>query len=304
MTASSPNFEPGELITSKLRWYSYGILAANKALKSMDIEVAPMEELPMLDGELTDLQSTYSAQAKDAHGQAYSVSVATSATIKATWLRFGDANRMTAPDVRKGEAVMIYQFGDAKRYYWMTLKQDAGLRKLETVVWAISATRDEGVPTSADSTYYVEFSSHQKIVHLHTSKADGEPFSYDIQLDTKNGSFTVMDDAGNYWRVDSANARLEMKNSEGTHVDMDRKKITLTASESVVVNATRFEVNAATTVSSTLGVNGQTTLSGGLSSSGGSGNQLAGGLNADTVSVQQTLTVEGYAQLNGGTNIG
>jgi hypothetical protein len=148
---SNPNFQPTEFITSKLRFYSIGIVAENKLLSSHEIEVTPVEELPMTNGELSANSVDYKGKAVDAGGKAYSASTESQVTLKASWLRFGSSNRLTSPDVRRGEVVMIYQFGDADKYYWVVLKDDSKLRKLETVIWAISATKDETKPTDAST---------------------------------------------------------------------------------------------------------------------------------------------------------
>ena len=261
----NPNFEPTALNASKLRFYSIGIVAANKPLGSHDVEVTPVEELPMLNGELSAHAAPYSAKAVDAQGQAYSASVSSQVSVKASWLRMGSANRLSSPDVRRGEAVMLYQFGDADKYYWVVLKDDSRLRKLETVIWAISATPDEGKDTNASTSYYVEMSSHTGVVHLHTSTANGEPFAYDMQLNTKDGAFTLTDDAGNFIRLDSAAGRLELRNSAGSHYDMDKGNLTLTMPENITMNAQLLTVNAKAVV------NGHTTLNAGLLSGGGDG---------------------------------
>lgn len=242
------NFRPTDLITSKMRFYSVGVVAENKVLGNDTIEVTPVEELTMLDGELSAKGTEYKATATDALGKTYESAVKAQVTIKASWLRFGSANRLTSPDVRRGEGVMIFQFGDADKYYWITLKQDSNLRKLETVVWAISATKEEGAKTDADHSYYFEVSSHKKLVHFHTSKADGEPFMYDVQINTKDGYISITDDAGNYISIDSANARMEMHNTDGSHIDMDRTNLTITTIDTITHNTKSFTVNSETAV--------------------------------------------------------
>lgn len=282
MSDENSNFHPGEFTTSKLHFFSIGIVAANKALASREIEVTPVEELPMLDGEISTNADTQDTKATDASGKAYSASVQTQVTIKATWLRFGSANRMTPPDVRRGEVVMIYQFGDADSYYWVVLKDDSRLRKLETVIWAISATTDESKPTDASVSYYFEVSSHNKLIHIHTSKANEEPFEYDIQLNTGEGSFTITDDAGNYVRLDSAARRIELKNSDGTHFDLDRGILKLIAPDSIACTAPSFSINAETVkvAASNTSISGETAL--------------------EKAAISGAMSVGGFSSLNGG----
>lgn len=244
MINDNPNFHPTELITSKLRFYSIGIVAENKALGSHDIEVTPVEELPMTNGELSAKSVPYKGSALDAGGKAYSASAESQVSIKASWLRFGAANRLTSPDVRRGEAVMLYQFGDADKYYWVVLKDDSRLRKLETVIWAISGTKDESKPTDASTSYYIEVSSHKKLLHIHTSNANGEPFMYDIQINTDEGYITIADDVGNFIHLNSGEQRIELKNAAGSHYDMHKGVLDVSTPESINFKTQKFTVKA------------------------------------------------------------
>lgn len=231
------NYKPTDLIVSKLRFYSAGIVASNKKLTEKTVECCPIEDLNYVDGNLSSQQSEYKAKAVDGSGGAYETELKTTVTINATWLSLSCSNRITAPDVRRGELVMLYQFGDADKYYWTTLKEDIRLRKLETVIYAFSATQDESKDATSDTTYYLEISTHKKIVHFHTSKADGEPFAYDIQLNTKEGFLAICDDVGNFISFDSTNRRLEMKNIDGSHLDINKKDIVISSVDSITLQS-------------------------------------------------------------------
>lgn len=326
-------FRPPDLTTSKLRFYSMGICAENKKLGSMEVEVTPTEELTMLNGEVTTQQDDYRASAQDTLGKTYDSNVKAQNSVKATWLRFGEANRMTAPDVRRGEAVMLYQFGDANQYYWMTIKQDAKLRRLETVVWALSASKTEGAPMDPANTYYLEISTHKGLAHFHTSTANGEPFGYDLQFNTKEGAVTLADTAGNYFVLNSTERRLEMYNVDGSHWDMNKKELTMTIPDRVTTKTKHFQVDADTatinaktnvtkdtSLEQKLNVTMQTTLTGGLTlnqtqaGGGGGKNRIQGGLIIEdgglevtgealfhnNVAINADLAVQGYSSLSGG----
>ena len=210
---------------SLLKRYSLGIVAVNKALDSNDIEVLPIESQNYVDGEISDNVTKYDAMGQDSQGNTYQHSIDTTATVLATWLSGGDSNRKSSPDVRRGQRVELYRYADQDKFYWKTLFYDDDLRKLETVIYTYSGTRDEDAKASHDNTYSVEISTHRKHITLHTSKADGEPFVYDIQLNTKDGSLLIQDDIGNYISLDSKNVRIEMKNADGSWFDMNRKVI-------------------------------------------------------------------------------
>lgn len=229
---------------SKLRYFSVGIVAQNKILGSDLIEVTPVEETPFLDGEISATQTPVTATGTDASGTTTTTTVTTSASIKATWLPFCASNRLTSPDVRRGEHVMIYQYGDADQYFWTTLKNDHKLRRLETVIYAFSGNSNNDAENDSSNMYFMEISTHRKVIHFHTSKANGEPYSYDIQLDTGNGKLVITDDIGNYFMLDSAAHRLYMRNVDGSSTDINRENITNIAPKTIENQCTDFIVKA------------------------------------------------------------
>lgn len=218
---------------SKLRPYSLGIVARNKPLNSIDIEVTPIEDAPMLDGEVTDNVTTLNASGVDASGASYKLEMDTTVSIRATWLPVSQGNRMTPPDVRRGEQVMIYRFGDADKYYWDTLRNDLRFRKLETVIYGFSATTDEDAKPDETNTYVIEISSHEKHIRIHTSQANGEPFGYDIKLDTGNGTFKLIDTIGNVISLDSGEHSWHIENASGSFVDMTKHVLTMQTAERI-----------------------------------------------------------------------
>lgn len=223
MKNGNPFFRPGEeLQVSKLRFYSFGVVAANKALDTTIIEVTPMEEFPMIDGELNNNQTVEEAQGVDIDGQSYTTKVTTTNVIKAEWLRFGASNRMTSPNVRRGAGVAIYQFGNSPKYYWNTLKNDSDLRKLETVIWAFSGTTDESAKTDATNSYYFEVSTHTKQIRVHTSQSNGEKYGYDVTINADQGYVSIQDTIGNEFKLESLMEHLYMLNPTGSIIEIQK----------------------------------------------------------------------------------
>lgn len=233
---------------SQLKYYSVGIVAVNKPLQSKVIEVTPIEALPMSSGELTDNTETINTKGQTATGEAYQVALDTTSTIQATWLPLGGSNRLTAPDVRRGENVMLYRFSDTDQFWWTTLRDDMHLRKLETVIWGFSGTRDENAQPSADNMYWLEISTHTKAVTFHTSDADGEPFKYDIQINTKEGFILIQDDDGNFFSLDSTNRQIEMRNKDGSHVNIDKKQISISSPDKISLQSKTIDIRASNAV--------------------------------------------------------
>lgn len=237
-------FHPQDLQLSKFRFYSIGIVAANKALSSDVIEVTPIEELSMLDGEIDGIDLNVGSKGTNAAGESYETNVATNMAIQATWLKLSCSNRLTSPDVRRGAQVVIYQFGDSDKYYWTTLLDDSKLRKLETVIWGISATTSEGATPAPDNMYYFEISSHSKLVTFHTSQANGEQWGYDIQINAEKGYVVIEDTAGNFFKLDSAATSLTLKNVNGSVVDITKDICTITTPAEVNITTKRYTLKA------------------------------------------------------------
>lgn len=220
---------------SKLQFYSIAIVAANKSLDSAIIEATPIEDTPMINGELTDNIMEYTTQYKDSNNRHGAEKIMTTVTVKATWIPIGQSNRKTPPDVRRGEMVVLYRFSDNDEYWWTTLKNDNRIRRLETVIYTFVNERSENKDIDSNNSYWIEISTHRKLFHLHTSKNDGEPFEYDIQIDAKNGVVTIADDVGNFIRLDSTNTVITLQNANDTNIILDKENINMNCKDLTVV---------------------------------------------------------------------
>ncbi len=240
---------------SKLKIFTIGTVAANKPLSSKDIEFTPDEHIFFANGIITDNAETVNSSGITPTGQNYENKLTTTLTMRATWLPIGSDNRKTAPDVRIGERVVIYQFADTNKYYWVTLFDDVRLRKLETVIYAYSNIRDEADMERADNTYFIEVSTHRKYIHLHTSKNDGEPFSYDIQINTGKGYIQITDDVGNVLELDSADTKITLKNIDESYMVLDKQNIFVNAKNNIEFTAGNdFKIKAGNNFSLDAGV--------------------------------------------------
>lgn len=221
---------------SLLHFYSIGIVAANKVMSSNDIMVTPYEHLAMLDGEITTNPQPTTAQGVDASGKSYSTQVILDNAIEATWYDSAGSNRSTSPDVRRGERVKIWRYGDVDKFYWTTMGMDNHLRKLETVRHTFSGTTDESQEKlTPENSYYHEVSSHNGIVTMSTSKANGEAAAYTAQIDAKNGFVHVQDDAGQVFELDTKNRKMTMVNADGSIVQVNKQNILFQCSDTITL---------------------------------------------------------------------
>lgn len=238
----TPSFSYGTSMTEKsgseLRSYSVAIVANNKELGSNLIQATPVEKLTMLDGEIVSLPTDVEAAGNSADGESYQTKVKTDLAVEAKWIPFAGSNRITPPDVRRGERVMLMQFADNNDYYWHSLGLDDHLRKLETVIFRISATADENADSLLpENSYYVEASSHSQNITIRTSKANGEFCAYGFQFNLKDGLVLLTDDLGNEFAFDSKNTHLYLKNVEGTLVELNKKNIKAYAPDKIELEA-------------------------------------------------------------------
>lgn len=237
---------------SALVFYSVGRVAANKKRGSNLIEFAPIERLPNLSGELTDHQGTLNAKVEEVEGSdAKEIDLTTTSTEQAEWLPWGQTNRITSPDVRRGEYVIICKFGDADVLYWMELKAMHELRRLETVTWVFSNERKENIPLTEENVYMLQVSTHDKHVTLSTVKSDGEPFAYRFQINTKEGFVTLEDDDGNYFYINSKERHLKMRNKDDSLVELNKRIINIFSADQINLKTKDYRLVATNSITET-----------------------------------------------------
>jgi len=228
---------------SELKPYSLGMVAENKKIKNKEggfnhvVEVTPVEDLPMLDGEVKSGIVSSTVTLSEREGAESQIKVGTSNSVEATWLPLGSSNRFTPPDVRRGAVVMLYRWADEDRFFWTTLVDDLKLRKLETVVYAWSGTMKEGAEVTGDNYYFMEVSTHKGVVNFHTSKANGEFCSVDIQLNVKDGCFQLRDDTGHIFIINFKEKQMAMENPDGTSFEINKKNLTIQVPETYTLKA-------------------------------------------------------------------
>jgi hypothetical protein len=229
--------------TSRLRIYSIGVVAENKKLTTTDgspdpmVMVTPIEQMTMLDGEIKSEPLSPEATGTDGSGANYTSKVTVDNAVQAKWFPMA-TNRMTPPDVRRGERVLLWQYGDTDTFYWTELGWDDHLRKLETVRYSFSGTADESVdPTKPENCYFLEVSTHTGLITLKTSKVNKELCAYVLQLNTITGVFIIADDIGNNMHLDSKNTLIEFTNANGTTIQLDKSKIFAHADDTITFDA-------------------------------------------------------------------
>lgn len=261
---------PATVNTSKLFIRSVGRAAINLPLKSNMLEIIPLEEVGYVDGELSNERGEIESSGIDADGNSFNVKMSTSNAIIAEWLPL-DSNRVDAPNIRRGERVILWQFGDTDKYYWTPTGFDDNVRRLETLIARISNTTDESDKTiTPANSYWFEMSSHTKQITLATSKSNGEAFAYTIQVDTAGSRVTITDDTNNFIELSSSDNKITLHNADETHVVLDKTNMTLTAKDNITVTCKNYIVKSATTTITS----GSTSIEGGTATMKGTYNVL------------------------------
>ena len=242
--------------SSGFKVYSMGIVSEDKKTGSDIIKVAPMEKIPFFNGKISDHGEKYDTEAPDASGVKRKSNVTSEATIIAKWTPLGASNRISAPDVSAGETVTIYTFADTNDYYWSTVFREPKLRKLEKAMYAWSNTPSSETAFDKNSSYWCEVSTLDQSVTFHTSKNNGEPFSYDIKIDARNGNLSIVDNAGNTIKLDSKNSEINIES-------LDKVKVSNKSGDSINVTAGNITIK-----STSVKIEGNLSVSGNIGASG------------------------------------
>ncbi|HWT40122.1 MAG TPA: hypothetical protein VN081_02520 [Dongiaceae bacterium] len=236
---------------SKLRPYSFAIVAENKPTSTQEILAVPYEKQPFLDGQIKSNPTKISVTGTDAQGNTFQASATSDMVIKATWLKGSNTGQQTAPDVQRGERVQLYRYADTDKYYWISLGLDDHLRRGETVIRTYSGTLDaSGDGTKPGNCWYSEISTHTGMATFATSVKNGEAAGYIIQLNAKKGVFLFQDSNGNQIEIDSLNSLILLINAQKTAIALNQKNIQMSAPDSISIQATNnVSLNAGKAVS-------------------------------------------------------
>jgi hypothetical protein len=243
---------------SELKPYSTAILAEDKKTGSDYIKAWPVEVIPFYNGNIAEQGSDYKVEAPDASGVLKKSKVTSEATVVAKWIPIGGGNRMSAPDVCAGETVLLYKFADAEDFYWTTMTREPLLRKKEKVMYAYSNIDSSTKEFDKNSSYWFEVDTIGKKAQLHTSKNDGEPYAYDVIIDTKKGNLTITDSSGNVFKLDSANSELKVETlSKVTLANKGGDSFSISNGKVAIKTSGSLDISGKVAITGSLTVNGR-----------------------------------------------
>lgn len=230
------------------RLVGIGVVADVKKLGSREIYVSPREER-YAHQELVHNNPQKQSATVNNNGKEHVINATTNNSRPATWLAY-NTTRKTPPDVRHGDEVQIYTVDD-DTYYWIEMNT-MDEKRLETVIFAISADPDNPMAEDYSNAYFFSWSSHQKRAHFRMNKVTDEYTGYSVEIDAKEGFAKIEDDLDNGVFIDSRNTITGMQNADGSHVVARKqdilgeapRNISLKAGSKFTINCVDYECNA------------------------------------------------------------
>lgn len=240
---------------SKLKRYGLGVVTKDKDRKSDEIEVSIMEEFPFTDGLIVNRKESYTTELPDKQGVMRKSKADKNVIIKAIWLG-EDTNRITSPDVIKNETVVIWRYADTQEYYWTKEGREPEIRRQETVCYAFGNLKEPLKRWDKKSSYFEEWSTHDKYIVQQTSQSDGEKFGYTNVTHAGKGKIFRGDNVGNYFRIDSGMKLVEHRNVSNTYHSLYGDAYFIGASRGFTVVSAKAIIDCAATYVRDLIVNG------------------------------------------------
>ena len=183
-------------MSSKLNLFAVGTVASDLIVGNVEIQVHLHEIMSNVDGVIGS-DNNISTNVKSSDNKVYAINMNSTGTVPAIWLK-NNSNRVTPPNVRKGEKVEVWKYADSDKYYWKSMSDELDLRRLEHVKWVFVNTSTESEARIDDSnSYSFTMSTLNKFCKLHTADNNGEFTSFDLEIDTKEGIIDVHDGRGN-----------------------------------------------------------------------------------------------------------
>jgi hypothetical protein len=182
--------------------------------------------------------------------------VDTSSEILCEYL--GVLTNLQRPNVHIGEQVGVISLDNDSKYYWFFIGRDYQTRKTEIVRMYVCNKEDHDDKPTQDNAYVAEIDTRvgQKRVFVRTNQNMGEPFGYEMEINTVAGTMYFKDTNGNELHLNSAAQRWFWKNGATESIELipgniNVKTVNLNVAATASVNVTTKTTN----VTSPSGIN-------------------------------------------------
>lgn len=224
---------------SLLQNYSRGIVLEDKERNSTRIKVRLIEINFIAPTPVQAVQSTNEV-AFSSNGSTDYVSVESGNDIEAKWWSH-NSNRVTPPNVKKGDEVIISRLGKTDIYFWEDLNT-SNVKTLEEVVYAWAADPENKMANDLSNAYSLAVSPLDGHITIRTTSANGEPATYLIQVNTRDGGLIATDNFGNKFFINSITTDVGFENACGTKVNALKEELFLYAKKRIRVDTTLLEM--------------------------------------------------------------
>ena len=216
-----------------------GTVAATKQTGSNEIMVYLPRFAPQAEGRTVATATEVEKTSQNAYGEETKSKVLTTNAFPAEWRAMGDSNRVTAPDVREGSQVSIYQVSGQAKYYWTTYGVNAETFRLETVVMGYSANPsiNDDTPFNIENFYTLTVSTHEGFAAFRTTQQNNEKTTFEIKVDSMNGKIMASGGQKNFFMLDDMAHQLVYKNVDNSIFDVSKKKVTVYTEDSITLAA-------------------------------------------------------------------
>lgn len=221
-----------------INWLGVGTVAATKQTNTKEIMVHVPKNSPMADGRTVATTETKEESAINANGEPIKVNTLISNVRPAVWNSFGEPNRLTAPMVREGSQVSLYQVGGQSTLYWTTSGFSAETHRLETIIWGFQAnpSLDENTEFNVDNFYTFTMDTAKGEASLRTSQSNGEKSGFEVRVSGQTGRIEMVGTNKSAMILDDFNSKFIYTNKEQTLIGVDKKKVSIIAPDSVLFN--------------------------------------------------------------------
>lgn len=222
------------MAASKFHIYGYGRAAENYVGTDNLLNVILIEKLPLQHGELSEDTEDIETSGVDADGVAYSASCSVSNTIECKWLPT-NTNRVNAPNIRRGEPVLVYRWADSLEHlYWVSLDTELlALRRSETATYLFSANDDLDVPNDPSNSIVLNVSGVNGVIELTTPETKRFPIGLTFQINLNELTLNYVDTVGNSLTIDSSDKQFNYTNSDNSSIDVSEMVITFTCDDAI-----------------------------------------------------------------------
>lgn len=239
-----------------------GIAICDKSESSRNLKVYCKDLLFLMQGELSakNIENTVKSNGTDK-------SVKTSNITGKNYIDcvyggdFTNSNRAYPPDVRKGETVKIFQYGDSDQWYWMGCDRSQSLRKTERVRWHVNDTLENDCNLTDDNTYYFEMDTRQhKHILFSTSQSDGEEHQYRFKISPEDSQIIISDEKMNMFVLDTNQTRITMANEKGSLIQLDGENIKIMCTGQILIQSKNSSITMSAEADITEQANGNMSL--------------------------------------------